>query len=281
MRPPRLALLRGTSALARSLAHRALLAVALLAALACSGCLRVRETFEIAPDLSGRVHLVVHVPTAFLPGGRANLRLGSEDLILPTGVELRRHAVDEDLRTGEARFELVLAFAEIQQLSGVALRYPGSRGAPGIHPWRGLGARRAAHHIDFERAAYGTGEISPELLDSVPEGRLAAAALRWTTLFVFDGSWRASWIAPAGGWQALPGSRRRQWSRTASWGELLRAPNETLRALLPLSFSAQCARAFEGALRGLLGASPWLGLALWLAWTRPRRETGAALLRSR
>jgi hypothetical protein len=261
---------RGTSAtprIRRGLLHAAIAAVAL----ATSGCLRVRESFELAPDLSGRVTVVVHVPTAFLPGGRASLRLGSGDLVLPDGVELRRHAVDEDLRTGEARIELVLAFAALEQLGGVALRYPGSAGAPGIFPWRGLSARRAAHHVELERAAYGIGEITPELLESVPEGRLAGAAVRWSTQIAFDASWRASVIAPTGGWQPLPGTRRTTWSRTSTWDEHLRLPKEPLRALLPLSFSAQLSRGLAGALRGLLGALPWLGLALYLAWTRPRR----------
>ncbi|MBK9384228.1 MAG: hypothetical protein IPN34_05330 [Planctomycetes bacterium] len=244
-------------------------------ALATSGCLRVRESFELAPDLSGRVTVVIHVATAFLPGGRASLRLGSGDLVLPDGVELRRHAVDEDLRSGEARIELVLTFRALEQLRDVALRYPGSRSAPGIFPWRGLSVRRAHHHVELERAAYGIGEISPELLEAVPEGRLAGAALRWSTVLNFDESWRASWVAPAGGWQPLPGTRHKTWSRTSTWGEHLRLPREPLRALLPLSFAAQLSRGLEGALRGMLGALPWIGIAFYLAKTRPRRGTSS------
>jgi hypothetical protein len=258
----------GARGLARRLA-RALAAVLLLLPLA--GCLRVRETFVLEPDLSGRVTLEVWVPSAFLPGGSASARsrLGSEDLVLPAGVALRRHAVDEDAR-GEVRFELVLEFRSLEALRDVALRYPGSAEPPRILPWRGLSVRKGATMLEIERAAYGVDEISAELLASQPEGRLAAESFRLHTLFAFDAWDGGRWIAPSGGWQPMPGSARRRWSRVRAWGDHLRSAPEPLRALLPLDGAARLQRVALGSLRGLLAAAPWIAIALALVKTRPR-----------
>lgn len=248
--------------------HGSRVATTLLAVLLCSlqlSCLRIRESFEVAADLSGRVHLEIFVPSALLPraAAQASARLGPSDLILPTGVTLTRHEVSTDRRAHELHFELTLAFEALDQLAGVALRYPGSTEEPSIFPWRGLSVRRTNTKIEITRAAYGKDEISAELLASRPEGRLAASAIRWSTAFRFEARAGERWIAPRGGWISVPGTNHKQWTRVRAWGEHLSSEEEPLRALIPLSALQSLKRAGVGAALGLLHALPWILIALW------------------